>query len=115
MWIKYGSNSKYFAFTGWLLITYTYETQIVLDTVVRLIQKFKRTGPVENEARSERSKTATDEGRPTSTMVLIAMVESPKKRTLRLSAELHILHTNKWNPYKMQMLQHPDGKVQFCE
>ncbi|KAJ4430102.1 hypothetical protein ANN_22312 [Periplaneta americana] len=88
-------------------------TQQLSTRDAKLIQKFKRTGPVENEARSERSKTATDEGRPTSTMVLIAMVESPKKRTLRLSAELHILHTNKWNPYKMQMLQHPDGKVQF--
>ena len=105
----------------------THRMQITHDTMAKLIQKFKRTGSVDDKARSGREKTATDEG--TSTMVLAVMVMSSKKGTQRLSAEIgisqssvmHILHTNRWHPFKMQMLQQlteddPDrGAEAFCE
>ena len=55
----------------------THRTLITHDTVAKLIQKFRRTGSVDDETRSGRPKTATDEG--TSMMVLAAMVKSPKK------------------------------------
>ena len=74
-----------------------------------------------SDPRSGRPKTATDEG--TSTMVLEAMVKSPKKGTRRLSAEIGISQSSvmrKWHPFQMQMFQQlaeydPDRRVEFCE
>ena len=63
----------------------THRTQITRDTVTKLIQKFKSTGSVDDEARSGRPKTATDEG--TAKMVLAALVKSPEKGTRLLYAE----------------------------
>ena len=58
----------------------THRTLITHDTVAKLIQKFRRTGSVDDEPRSGRPKAATDEG--TTTMVLAGMVKSPKKGNL---------------------------------
>jgi len=106
--------------------THADQIQVTHDTVAKLIDKFKKTGSVEDKPRSGRPRTSTDED--TSTNVLAAFSKSPNKSIRRLSAETgisqasvaRILKENKWHPYKLHMLQHlseddPDRRMEFCE
>ena len=95
------------------------------STVSCLPSKFRETGTVADKARSGRPKRATDE--TTAAMVLASFVKSPQRSTRRLSAEcgisqsliVLIVHAYKWQPFKIQLLQHlaeddPDRRMQFC-
>ncbi|KAL7855648.1 hypothetical protein AOLI_G00192520 [Acnodon oligacanthus] len=94
-------------------------------TVASLIIKFRETGTVDDNPRSGRPMTATDE--ETSTMLLAAFAKSPRLSTRRLAAEcgvsqsslVWILHTKKWHPFKIQLQKKlseddPDRCVEFC-
>ena len=101
-------------------------TSITHDTVAKLFVKFKKTGSVEDQRRSGRPRTVTDEN--TTARVLEVLTQSPRKSTRRLSVKTgvsqtsitRILKASKWHPYKLQMLHHiseddPDRRLEFCE
>ncbi|KAL6479869.1 hypothetical protein MHYP_G00109020 [Metynnis hypsauchen] len=95
-------------------------------TVSKLLAKFHETGSVLDLPKCGRMKTVTNE--ETSVAVLASFSKSPQRSTRRMSLESgisrtslrRILATHKWDPYKLQLLQHlnkddPDRHTEFAE
>uniref|UniRef100_A0AAX7TH63 Uncharacterized protein n=1 Tax=Astatotilapia calliptera TaxID=8154 RepID=A0AAX7TH63_ASTCA len=94
--------------------------------MLQLLAKFRETGSVLDLPKCGRKKTVINE--ETLVAVLASFSKSPQRSTRRMSLESgisrtslrQILATNKWYPYKLQLLQHlseddPDQCTEFAE
>lgn len=96
------------------------------STVQKTVIRFQRTGKVEDEARSGRPKTATNDEEALN--VMLSVVESPETSTRKLGHQeemsrrsvQRILNKHKYHPYKMRLVQELseddfDRRVEFCD
>jgi hypothetical protein len=88
-------------------------------TIIKCINKFERTGSVENIKQSGRPKSSTDNDKAID--VLAKIFASPIKSGLKLASEVYrILRRFKFHPYKIRKIQklfpsNPRQRIDFCQ
>lgn len=121
----HGDNYKTSRQTADIFNTRHPEKMIHYSTVSRLIQKFKRTGNVENDYKHPHEKTVTgDEG---TLDVLLTVLETPQvsisdvsaTTTIKATSVQRILKRNKFHPYKPRFVhvlkdRDYDARMDFC-
>lgn len=106
--------------------TYPEHYPISKSTVYRTVSRFERTGSVEDEPRSGRPKTASNDD--TALEVLQSVIENPNKPPSKIAQECdisrksvtNILRKHHYHPYKIKLVQELseddyDRRVEYCD